>query len=389
MPPFARPPGWVVDARITVPLLLIGLFGSRRAGDAQVDAPRALDHWAYLLVVVAVLSLLARRRVPWLTVVVNTVAVATYLAVGYPFGPILLTVPVVAFGLAARWPRRRAVVAVGGEVLVVLAASVLRVTALDDGGSWADLARGWLVWAPVVAAAFALGATARVRRESWAGVRAEQARRAASEEQLRMAQELHDVVGHGLAVIALQAGVALHVLDREPEKARESLEAIRTMSRESLDGLRTELAQLRAGAGDAPERRPLPGLADLDLLVARIRAGGVDVRLDVGADLAARELLTEVGAAAYRIVQESLTNVLRHADAERASVTVRSADGELVVAVTDRGRGGDPGGDGTGIRGMRERTAALGGTFEAGPTTDGFRVVARLPLEPRAAEQVR
>jgi signal transduction histidine kinase len=283
------------------------------------------------------------------------------------------------------------VLAVVGELLVVLAATVLRVTAHEDGGSWTDLAAAWLVWTPVVAAAFALGATAQVRRESWAGVRAEQARRAASEEQLRMAQELHDVVGHGLAVIAMQAGVALHVLDREPEKARESLEAIRTMSRESLDGLRTELAQLRAGAGDVPERRPLPGLADLDLLVARIRAGGVDVRLDVDAGLATRELRTEVGAAAYRIVQESLTNVLRHADAEQASVTVRSGDGELVVSVTDRGQGGQPAGDGTGIRGMRERTAALGGTFEAGPTADGFRVEARLPLEPEPepAEQVR
>jgi signal transduction histidine kinase len=388
-PPFRRPPGWVVDARITVPLLLIGVFGTRGAAHAQPDAPRALDHWAYLLVVVAVLPLLARRRAPWLTVALNTAAVATYVAAGYPFGPILLTVPVVAFGLAAHRPRRQAGLAVGAEVLVVLAATVLRVTALHDGGSWADLGRAWLVWAPVVAAAFALGATARVRRESWAGVRAEQARRAASEEQLRMAQELHDVVGHGLAVIAMQAGVALHVLDREPEKVRESLEAIRTMSRESLDGLRTELAQLRAGAGDAPERRPLPGLADLDLLVARIRAGGVDVRLDIGTGLAAGELPTEVGAAAYRIVQESLTNVLRHADAEQATVTVSSRDGQLVVTVTDRGRGGDPGGDGTGIRGMRERTAALGGTFEAGPAADGFRVVARLPLADRTAEQVR
>jgi signal transduction histidine kinase len=390
-PPFRRPPAWAVDARIVVPLLLIGVFGTRgAAAHGQPDA-RPLDHWAYLLVVAAVLSLLARRRSPWLTVLVNTAAVATYLAVGYPFGPILLTVPVVAFGLAVHWPRPQAVLAVGAELLVLLAASVLRVTALDHGGSWSDLARGWLVWAPVVAAAFALGATARVRRESWAGVRAEQARRAASEEQLRMAQELHDVVGHGLAVIAMQAGVALHVLDREPDKARESLEAIRTMSRESLDGLRTELAQLRAGAGDAPERRPLPGLADLHLLVARSRAGGVDVRLDVSADLATGELPTEVGAAAYRIVQESLTNVLRHADAGQASVTVRPEDGELVVTVTDRGRGGEPGGDGTGIRGMRERTAALGGTCEAGPTADGFRVVARLPLdpEPEPAGQVR
>lgn len=372
-----------------MPLLLIGLFGSHEAGQRQPDVPRSLDHWAYLLVVVAVLSLLARRRAPWVTVAVDTLAVAGYVALGFPLGPILLTVPVVAFAIAVRRPRRQAVVAVGAELLVLLAASVLRVTVLDGGESWAGLAGGWLLWAPVVAAAFVLGATARVRRESWAGVRAEQARRAASEEQLRMAQELHDVVGHGLAVIAMQAGVALHVLDREPEKVRESLEAIRAMSRESLDGLRAELAQLRAGVDEAPQRRPLPGIADLDLLVERIRAGGVDVRLDVGADLATGELPAELEAAAYRIVQESLTNVLRHAAAEQATVSVRSVDDELVVTVVDRGRGGDPGGSGTGIRGMRERTAALGGTFEAGATSHGFQVVARLPLAARDAEQVR
>jgi signal transduction histidine kinase len=241
------------------------------------------------------------------------------------------------------------------------------------------------VWSAILAAAFATGSAARVRTESWRGVRAEQARRAASEEQLRMAQELHDVVGHGLAVIAMQAGVALHVLDRDPDKARESLEAIRTMSRESLDGLRTELAQLRAG-GDA-ERRPLPGVDDLALLVQRVREGGVDVRLEVTGPVA--ELPTEVGAAAYRIVQESLTNVLRHAGADAATVVVRASEARLEVEVTDRGHGGTPAADGSGIRGMRERATALGGTLDAGPASGGgFRVRAVLPLSPATSEPV-
>jgi signal transduction histidine kinase len=373
----------VLDARLAAPLLLIGLGGTGAAGHQQPDAPRAVDHLAYLLVVVAAGSLLLRGRAPWLGLALETAAVAVFLAVGYPYGPILLTVPAMAFGLALVWPRRRASWAVGGGLLVLIAASVVRGAYPEDGDAWGQLLRSWLVWSPIVVAFFAIGAAARVRRESTAGVRAEQARRAASEEQLRMAQELHDVVGHGLAVIAMQAGVALHVLDREPEKVRESLEAIRTMSRESLEGLRTELAQLRAGAGDAPERRPVPGLADLDLLVRRIRAGGVDVRLDLSGAL--DDVPVEVGSAAYRIVQESLTNVLRHAAAEEASVRVRVDEGWLEVEVDDGGRGASDravDGGGNGIRGMRERAQSLGGTLDAGPrATGGFRVRAVLPLQ--------
>ena len=368
---------------VAVPLLLLGLVGTAPAGQAQAHAPRDVDALAFGLVLLAVGAVVLRRRWRWLAVGVNAAAVAAYVWLGYPFGPILLTVPVLTLTTAVHWPRRRAAAAVVVQVVLVFGASVLRV-ATHDGETWPELFRAWTVWSAVLAAAFATGSAARVRAESWRGVRAEQARRAASEEQLRMAQELHDVVGHGLAVIAMQAGVALHVLDREPDKARESLEAIRTMSRESLDGLRAELAQLRAD--DAPERRPLPGVADLGLLVQRVRDGGVDVRLTVTGP--ADELPTEVGAAAYRIVQESLTNVLRHADTDVATVDVRAADDAVEVEVTDRGLGGSAGADGTGIRGMRERAAALGGTLDAGPTATGFRVRAVLPLSRVSSEPV-
>ena len=369
-----------------VPLLLIGLAGTAPAGEAQTNAPRDVDALAFGLVLVAVGAVVLRRRWRWAAVWLNAVAVAAYVWLGYPFGPILLTVPVLTLTTAVHWPRRRAAAAVAVQVVLVFGASALRV-ATHDGESWPELFGAWTVWSAILAAAFATGSSARVRAESWRGVRAEQARRAASEEQLRMAQELHDVVGHGLAVIAMQAGVALHVLDRDPDKARESLEAIRTMSRESLDGLRTELAQLRAGAGDAPERRPLPGVADLELLVQRVREGGVDVRLEVTGPVA--ELPTEVGAAAYRIVQESLTNVLRHAGADAATVAVRASDARLEVEVTDRGDGGTSAADGSGIRGMRERATALGGTLDAGPASGGgFRVRAVLPLSPAASEPV-
>ena len=383
--PPRRPPVWAV----AVPLLLVGLAGTAPAGEAQVHAPRDVDALAYGLVLLAVGAVARRRRWRWAAVGRNAAAVATYLWLGYPFGPILLTVPVLTVTTAVHWPRRRAAAAVAVQVVLGFGASALRV-ATHDGETWPELFRAWTVWSAILAAAFATGSAARVRAESWRGVRAEQARRAASEEQLRMAQELHDVVGHGLAVIAMQAGVALHVLDRDPDKARESLEAIRTMSRESLDGLRTELAQLRAGADDLPERRPLPGVPDLELLVQRVREGGVDVRLEVTGPAA--ELPTEVGAAAYRIVQESLTNVLRHAGADAATVVVRAADASVEVEVTDRGTGGahqDGPADGSGIRGMRERATALGGTLDAGPAPGGgFRVRAVLPLSPATSEPV-
>jgi signal transduction histidine kinase len=384
-----RAPSWLLDAGLAVPLLVVGLGGTGPAAHQQPQAPRAIDHLAYLLVVVAAGSLALRRTAPWIALGLNVAAVATFIGAGYAYGPILLTVPAMAFGLSLLWPRRRAAWAVGAELLVLVAATILRGGYADDGVSWLDLLRSWLVWSLIVAALFAIGASARVRRESTAGVRAEQARRAASEEQLRMAQELHDVVGHGLAVIAMQAGVALHVLDREPEKVRESLEAIRTMSRESLEGLRTELAQLRAGLGAAPERRPVPGLADVDILVQRIRDGGVDVRLDAPV---VGDVPTEVGAAAYRIVQEALTNVLRHADADRASVVLRRDGGTLVVEIDDTGRGSlvrEPDLSGNGISGMRERAEALGGRLEAGPAPGGgFRVRAMLPFPAQAAERV-
>lgn len=203
-----------------------------------------------------------------------------------------------------------------------------------------------------------------------------------------MAQELHDSVGHGLAVIAMQAGVALHVLARNPDKARESLEAIQAASRESLHGMRVQLDVLRSPEGEDAPRRPAPGLADADVLLGRIRAGG----LEIAADLQAGDLPPEVDVTAYRILQESLTNVLRHAGVTLARVRVTREGDDLVVEVRDNGPAsgadagqGADGRSGSGIAGMRARAEALGGEFEAGPRPEGgFVVRARLPLAGRA-----
>jgi signal transduction histidine kinase len=171
--------------------------------------------------------------------------------------------------------------------------------------------------------------------------------------------------------------VALHVLDRDPEGAREAMEAVRATSRESLENLRAELEALRSPG--ATQRRPAPGLEDLDRLTDRVRAGGVAVRVDIDPDLPA--LPPAVDAVAYRILQESLTNVLRHAGAAAARIRVVRQDATLLVDITDTGvRPCTPGG-GSGIRGMQAQAEALGGTLHAGPRpAGGFVVAARLPL---------
>ena len=374
------------------PLLLIGLGGTRGAGREQLDAVSP-DARAYVLVTVAALSLLLRRRQPLAGLALVGVALCAYLALGYPFGPILLTGPFAVYAVVERTELRRAVLASGAFVLATAAAVLPR---FADHGDWLDFGMWFVVWSAVLAAPAAIGAFLRARRQSEEEVRAEQARRAVSDERLRMAQEVHDVVGHGLAVIAMQAGVALHVLDRSPDRARESLEAIRATSREALDGLRAELDHLRAPAESAA-RRPTPGLSDVPALVERMRAAGADVTLQ----------LPELGPipgptdlTAYRIVQESLTNVLRHAATAATVISVERTAEELVITVADGGprpgrptaglgqRAAGPGepdpvggaAGGTGIDGMRARATELGGTLVAEPTGAGFTVRARLPI---------
>jgi signal transduction histidine kinase len=188
-------------------------------------------------------------------------------------------------------------------------------------------------------------------------------------------------------VINMRAGIALHVLTKRPEQAGEALEAIKTASQDALDELRATLALFRWSPADEPARRPLPGLPDLTGLVAAIRDAGVPVDLVVSGEEPA--VPASVGLAAYRIVQESLTNVLRHAGPARASVAVDYGHDAIVLDVSDDGRG-RPGADGHsddaqvrhGITGMRERAAALGGVLTAGTRPEGgFRVHVWLPIQ--------
>jgi signal transduction histidine kinase len=373
----------VNDIWLSVSLLIIGFFGTRPAGRNQ-ELSRYADHLALALVALAALSLVLRRRRPEATLAVCGAALSIYLTLGYPFGPILFTAPFAVYAVASRLPLRRSIVDASIFYVATLAAVTVRFVDARDDWSWFGALSWALAWAAIVAASVATGSAVRVRRESDVDLRAAAARRAVSEERLRMAQELHDSVGHELAVIAMQAGVALHVLDRDPVRAREALEAIRAASRSSLDGLRAELDVLRRPQSESAPRRPAAGLADVGVLVERIRAGGVDVqtRIDNGGALP-----PEVDVAAYRILQESLTNVLRHSGSRVARVHVRRDEGVVVVQVVDdgpaRADAGLPPSAGTGVRGMRARAEVLGGTLDAGRRPDGgFAVTARLPVPP-------
>jgi signal transduction histidine kinase len=187
---------------------------------------------------------------------------------------------------------------------------------------------------------------------------------------------VHDVVGHSLAVINMQAGVALHVLDQRPDQAATALRAMRQASAAALADLRVTLAPVDG----EPDRRPPPGLTQAAELIAAVRRGGLPVDLHVDG-VPPAVVPAPVDLAAYRILQESLTNVVRHAGTCRATVRIRYDADAVVVAVDDDGRGADPSSaGGRGLIGMRERAAAVGGTLHAGPAGGGFQVRATLPI---------
>ncbi len=203
------------------------------------------------------------------------------------------------------------------------------------------------------------------------------AARAVAEERLRIARELHDVVAHSIGVITVKAGVANHVLATRPQEAGEALKVIETSSRAALAEMRHLLGVLRSGAPEETDLRPAPGLSSLVELVDRAKAAGVEV----DARIRGVEGLPEgIDRSAYRIVQEALTNVIKHAAPARCALVVEVDGGGLLIDVTDDGRAVEWSPEGHGLIGMRERVALYGGTFDAGPRAEGgFAVRARIP----------
>jgi signal transduction histidine kinase len=223
------------------------------------------------------------------------------------------------------------------------------------------------------------------RRERWEAARRERAHardRADQEQRMQIARDLHDLIGHSLSVINVQAGVALHLLDQHPENARPALTTIKSVSGEALGEVRSVLDALRDP--QAADRTPAPRLTGVPALVEQTSGDPVEWTLDVSGT---REAVpATVDSAAYRVVQEAMTNVRRHAGARHGRVEVRYAGPQVTVQVTDDGRGlGTPSGevaDGTGLAGMRARVEALGGTFDVQDRTPhGVRVNARIPWQ--------
>jgi len=341
-----------------------------------------LDASAYAEVACAGLVLALRRLLPLFTYAATILLTCAFVLGGHLAGVIWLAPLVALLTLVAVLPPA------GWSAAALSGAILLGIVYIGAGAPLLEAALwvgAWLLTSALFAAGLLvrrrLAAEAQARAELAQRTRDEQALRRMAEERLSIAREMHDVVGHSLAVISLQAGVAEHLLESRPDEVRKAVAAIRKVSRDALSDLRTELALLR-GEGAPAERRPAADLRALPNLVASMRDAGLDVRLDLNLD--ERSVPEVIAAAAYRIAQESLTNVVRHAGAgSHAAVRLRQDGGGLEVEVTDDGRGSASEPSGTGIEGMRERVTALGGRFMAGNHPQGgFRVWASIPSPP-------
>jgi signal transduction histidine kinase len=368
-------PGWKRDGAIALVLMVFEVaasFGASRHGDGH----RHMDVLGVVLLVLATLPLAARARFPRAVLTIVFGATLAYEVSGFatgPHWPSLIFAFVNAVALGHRW-FGVATIAAGWPMFLWLP------VAFDTAKSPSVTAAvGLLAWLLVLLAA---GELIRSRSERFVErrrAREAEERRRAGEERLLIARELHDVLAHNISLISVQAGVALHLMDERPEQARTALEAIRQASGETLREMRSVLDVLRAG--ERAPRAPTAGLARLRETVERTAAGGLQVDLEI--EGAPRELSAGVDLAAFRIVQEALTNVTRHAHAAHATVRLTYGEGEVTVEVDDDGGGvsaSSSDGGGNGIPGMRERAAALGGELQAGPREGGgFRVHARLP----------
>jgi signal transduction histidine kinase len=335
-----------------------------------------LDAYGYLLLAAGPAALVVRRAQPVPVLMLAFATTLGYVLLGYPGGPIWMAL-IVAFGTALMAGHRIAAYGslLAGYLGFLWLPAVVNVQPAPS--AWAVV--GLAAWLLLLLA----GAELIRNRRAFAWARYEAARRQASEERLGIARDLHDVVAHSLSLINVQAGVALELMDRRPEQVRTALTAIKHASREALVDVQSVLDSLRRPGEEVP-RAPAPSLHDVGELARRAEATGLAVDMQVADTPPA--LPRGVDAAGYRIVQEALTNVVRHADATSVRVRIGAKEGDLAIEVEDdgAGQGGGSGRRGSGIRGMTERAAALGGQLTAGPRPGrGFAVRARLPLEPR------
>jgi signal transduction histidine kinase len=343
---------------------------------------RRLDVLGGLLIVGMTLPLAVRRLFPRAVAIITVGCAVAAVVLGYP-GAIGLLGALFALGSLAFTTTR------GDSLLVGIPAGVALLTgfvAAPGSGSVTNVAANLLV----IASTLLIGDLLRTRRDQHLllaernrqleALREAETRSAIVEERMRIAREVHDVVGHSLVAITLQTRAGLRRLARTPERTGQALHEIEALAARALQETRTAVATIRSGT-DATVLRPQPTLADLPDLVESMCGPELDVHLVV--DPAAHELGAHLQSAAYRIVQESLSNAAKHARPARADVRITHAGDTLTVEVTDDSRNAaNAAGDGSGLRGMRERAEQLGGSLEAGPAPDrGWRVRARLPVE--------
>jgi signal transduction histidine kinase len=387
---------WIVDATIALGLSALSLI------TVASGAPGAggNDPLSITLLLLETLPLIVRRRWP-----IPVLAVTLAATVGHALlveGQIVnesLGALVALFTVAERYDRRVSVAAA-----LVAAASFAAVIFSRAAGAQVAVT-GFLSTMLAVVVVLALGDWSHTRRRYAAAIeenarlqeaeRDDRARRAVEDERERIARELHDIVTHHVSVIVIQAGAGLTALDRRPDGARSALEAIDRTGREALTDMRRMLGILgetretdgSPAAVDAT-REPMPGLERLGRLIEEVRAAGLPVELSM--DGVRPSLDAGIELSAYRIVQEALTNALKHARGARARVRLAYEPRAIDIEVTDEGGTGqrdigDGASGGRGLIGMRERVALYGGDFEAAPTPTGFRVHARLPIDPPPA----
>ncbi|MFF2191286.1 sensor histidine kinase [Streptomyces sp. NPDC058155] len=347
-------------------LVLAGVAEGQRLGADWDATTSVIDSWFLAVAVCAALPL--RRRHPvavgWFTVL----GTGVYYLLSTVDGPLVL-IPIAALYALAAQGRIQTSVAMSAVMVIGVGTGVLVGTG-DVNGTAVFMLTGWLV------AVVALGAM-RNGRVAYAE---EEARLRATQERLRIARELHDVIGHNMSMIHVQASSALHRIQKDPAQAQEALAAIKQGSKDGLRELRATLGVLRQVDEEAPTA-PSPGLSRIDELVSSAARAGMDVRIEQSG--AHSPLPAAVDLAVYRIVQESLTNAVKHSGARHVVVRIHHDDRALTLSVQDDGqraaRAGQ--GGGSGIAGMTERARALGGTLSAEPgRAGGFIVRARLPF---------
>ncbi|WP_034509836.1 sensor histidine kinase [Blastococcus sp. URHD0036] len=370
--------------RTALALLAVGVvvFGSVMAQRLQ-DPSRRLDAAGLLLAAVAAVALPWLRRFPPLALAVVVAAAATYLAVGYPYGPVQICLLIAFFAVGRTTGLRRSAIGCGVAAVVVGVAVAPRT---GDSGQLFPGAVAIAWTASWLLLPWSLGALLRLRADAERSRRDQAVADAVTAERMRLAREVHDVAGHGFALIALQADVALLTLDDQPAQARTSLAAIRAASGAALTELRASLEVFGAppeGAG-SPPRGPLDLPGQLAEVVDRAGRAGLPVELAVDPAVRAVGTGRARDEAVVRVVQESLSNVIHHAGAAPARVTVDLEGDLLRVTVTDLGTppatGRRPGTPGSGLAGLAERLRLVGGDLVAGPRpAGGYAVTATVP----------